>query len=384
VRVALVHDWLTGMRGGEKVLEALAGLFPEAPIFTLLHVPGSVSPALERRVIHTSFIQRLPGAARHYRQYLPLFPRAIEAFDLGGYDLVVSTSHCVAKSAIAPAGALHLCYCHSPMRYAWDQFDSYFGPAQVGWLRSAALRKVMDRLAKWDAATAGRVHRFVANSQYVADRIRRYYNRGSVVVYPPVDTEFYQPDPARRPDPYFLIVSALVPYKRVDVAIEAARRTGTALRIVGRGPEERRLRAGAGDETQFLGWRQDDEIRRLYQGCTAVLMPGVEDFGMVPVEAMACGRPVIALGEGGATESVLDGTTGILVRDRSVDSFAGALRDASTREFDSAAIRRHAERFSTARFTKEIVDVLDQALTIRDASTGSASSRATSRDEDDK
>jgi glycosyltransferase involved in cell wall biosynthesis len=246
----------------------------------------------------------------------------------------------------------------------------------------------MNRFAKWDAATASRVDRFVANSQYVAERIRRYYNRGSTVVYPPVDTEFYQPDPARRPDPYFLIVSALVPYKRVDVAIDAARLTGTALRIVGKGPEERRLRARAGAETEFLGWMTDEEIRRLYQGCTAVLMPGVEDFGMVPVEAMACGRPVIALGEGGATESVLDGTTGILVREGSVSAFAAALRDASTREFDPGVIRRQAERFSTPRFTNEITDVLDRALTARgrgpaavDASTGSASPRATSRGE---
>jgi glycosyltransferase involved in cell wall biosynthesis len=211
-RLALVHDWLTGMRGGEKVLEAIASLYPDAPIFTLLHVPGSVSAQLESHEIRTSFVQQLPRAARHYRQYLPLFPRAIERFDFTGFDFVISTSHCVAKSAIVPRGVPHLCYCHSPMRYAWDQFDAYFGPAQVGKVRSAAMRTIMARLARWDAATADRVDAFVANSQYVAGRIRRYYNRGATVVYPSVDTDYYQPDPARRPYPLFLVVSALVPY----------------------------------------------------------------------------------------------------------------------------------------------------------------------------
>jgi glycosyltransferase involved in cell wall biosynthesis len=357
-RLALVHDWLTGMRGGEKVLEAIASLYPDAPIFTLLHVPGSVSAQLESHEIRTSFVQQLPRAARHYRQYLPLFPRAIERFDFTGFDFVISTSHCVAKSAIVPRGVPHLCYCHSPMRYAWDQFDAYFGPAQVGKVRSAAMRTIMARLARWDAATAYRVDAFVANSQYVAGRIRRYYNRGATVVYPSVDTDYYQPDPARRPDPFFLVVSALVPYKRLEVAIDAVRAVNGRLKIVGRGPEEARLRALAGPDVELMGWLPDPEIRSLYQQCQAVLMPGVEDFGMVPVEAQACGRPVVAFAEGGALESVIDGQTGILVRDQTPAAFAAALRQVAATPFDSAAIRRNAERFSIPRFKREIQDVI--------------------------
>jgi glycosyltransferase involved in cell wall biosynthesis len=364
MRVALVHDWLTGMRGGEKVLEAIAELYPDATIHTLLHVRGSVSAPLERHPARRSFVQWLPSAARRYRHYLPLFPTAIEQFDFDPYDLVISTSHCAAKSVVVPGRARHICYCHSPMRYAWDQFDSYFGPAQVGPATSRLLRPVMARLARWDVATAGRVDRYVANSHYVAGRILRYYNRGSTVVYPPVDTAFYRPDPARSPEPFFLVVSALVPYKRLDVAIRACGEAGAPLTIVGKGPEEvrlRRLAQAAGASVEFAGWLEDGQIRDLYQRCQAVLMPGVEDFGMVPVEAQACGRPVVALAEGGAVESVVDGVTGVLVKDSSVAAFAAALRDVSSRPFDSAVIRRHAESFSRARFQKQFRDVVDTA-----------------------
>jgi glycosyltransferase involved in cell wall biosynthesis len=356
VRVALVHDWLTGMRGGEKVLEAIAELYPDATIHTLLHVKGTVSAALQRHPERRSFVQWLPSAARHYRRYLPFFPTAIEQFDLDPYDLVISTSHCAAKSVVVPGRARHICYCHSPMRYAWDQFDSYFGPGQVGPGVSSLLRPVMARLARWDAATAGRVDRYVANSHYVAGRIRRYYNRGSTVVYPPVDTAFYHPDPALSPEPFLLAVSALVPYKRLDVAIRACAEAGTPLTIVGKGPEEDRLRRLArtvGADVTFAGWLKDDEIRGLYRRCRAVLMPGVEDFGMVPVEAQACGRPVVALGQGGAVESVVDGVTGLLVKDPTVGAFAAALRDVASRDFDRAAIRRHAESFSRERFHQQ-------------------------------
>jgi glycosyltransferase involved in cell wall biosynthesis len=366
------------MRGGEKVLEAIAELYPDATIHTLMHVRGSVSAPLERHPERRSFVQWLPSAARHYRHYLPVFPTAIEQFDFDPYDLVISTSHCAAKSVVVPGRARHICYCHSPMRYAWDQFDSYFGPDQVGGAASRLLRPLLARLARWDAATAGRVDRYVANSHYVAGRIRRYYNHGSTVVYPPVDTAFYCPDPVRSPEPFFLVVSALVPYKRLDVAIEACAEVGVTLKIVGKGPEEGRLRRlirTRGAEVELTGWLADDEIRALYQRCRAVLMPGVEDFGMVPVEAQACGRPVVALAQGGAVESVVDGVTGVLVRDPSVAAFAAALRDVSARTFDAAAIRRHAESFGKARFQEQF-----QALVNSDPSTGSGASRAASRD----
>jgi glycosyltransferase involved in cell wall biosynthesis len=351
------------MRGGEKVLEAIAELYPAAAIHSLLHVRGSVSPPLERQSKRRSFVQWMPGSARHYRSYLPLFPTAIEHFDFDDCDLVISTSHCAAKSVVVPGRARHVCYCHSPMRYAWDQFASYFGPAQVGERRSKLLRPLLARLARWDRDTAGRVDRYVANSHHVAGRIGRYYNRRSSVVHPPVDTAFYTPGPAPVPEPFFLAVSALVPYKRLDVAIRAVAKVGGALTIVGRGPEEARLRRLAdsiGANVTFSGWVEDDRVRELYRGARAVLMPGVEDFGMVPVEAQACGRPVVALAEGGALDSVLDGVTGILVREPTVEAFAEALNDVPARAFDPAVIRRHAERFGKARFQAEFQQVVDR------------------------
>ena len=366
-RVALVHDWLTGMRGGEKVLEAICDLYPDAPIYTLVHVPGSVSPRIERHRIRRSPVQWLPRAGDLYRNYLPLFPAAVELFDLDRYDLVISSSHCAVKSVIRRPTATHVCYCHSPMRYAWDQFGAYFGPEQVGSVRSRVLRPVMARLARWDAATAGRVDRFVANSQYVAGRIRRYYNRGSAVVYPPVDTTFYRlSDPARRPiEPRFLVVSALVPYKRLDVAIAACREARVPLVIVGRGPEEARLRQAAGSEVEFLGWRTDEQIRDLYASSTAVLLPGIEDFGMVPVEAQACGTPVVALGQGGARETVEDGVSGILVSDNSVDAFADGLARAARTTFDPHVIRDRASRFSRERFLADFQIAVNDAVAER-------------------
>lgn len=361
-RVAIVHDWLTGMRGGEKVLEAICELYPQATLFTLVRVPGAVSPAIESRRIVTSIAQHLPDAGRRYRSYLPLFPAVVESFDLDGYDLIVSSSHCAVKSVV-PGRAVHVCYCHSPMRYAWDQFDAYFGPAQVGAWKSRALRPVMAALARWDAATHTRVTRFVANSAYVAARIRRYYNRGSVVVYPPVDTAFHRLPTEPGAELGFLIVSALVPYKRIDVAIEACRRVGAPLTVVGRGPEQARLEALAGPETRFVGWLSDEEVRALYQRATAVLLPGIEDFGMVPVEAQACGAPVVALGTGGARETVRHGVTGILAEGTSVDAFAAALDECRRTPFDRAAMRGNAERFSRERFLHDFAAVVSDTMT---------------------
>jgi glycosyltransferase involved in cell wall biosynthesis len=365
-RIAIIHDWLTGMRGGEKVLEALLELYPQATIYTLLRVKGSVSAAIEARRIVPSFAQGLPAVARHYRKYLPLFPAAVECFDLDDYDLVISSSHCAVKSVISP-GAVHVCYCHSPMRYAWDQFEAYFGPRQVGRTMNGILRPIMAALARWDAETAERVDRFVANSAYVAARIRRYYNRGSTVVYPPVDTAFYCPAPHSAPNLSALVVSALVPYKRVDVAIDACRRIGVPLKIVGRGPEQARLEQLAGNGTanspvEFLGWRRDEEVRELYQRSMAVLLPGIEDFGMVPVEAQACGTPVVALGAGGACETVRHGATGILVDADSVDAFAAGVDLCRRTRFDPSAIRESAERFSRERFLQDFPAVVSDAL----------------------
>ena len=361
-RVVLVHDWLTGMRGGEKVLESVCRIFPDADLLTLVHVRGSVSPLIEQRRVRTSIIQRMPGAGKWYRHYLPLFPAAIEGFDLDDVDFVVSTSHCAAKSVVATGRARHLCYCHSPMRYAWDQFDHYFGPERVGRTGSALLRPVLAKLARWDRATAPRVTRFVANSRHVAGRIGRYYNRQATVLHPPVDTGFFAPW-AADPEPYFLVVSALVPYKRIDVAIDAARLAGVPLRVVGSGPDLARLRARAGASAQFLGNLDNDGLRTQYRGARALVLPAVEDFGIAPVEAMACGRPVIALGEGGATETVVPGVTGWLVAEQTAAAFADAMRAAAAATVDPHAIAAHAAAFSTPRFESAFRAIAAETLT---------------------
>jgi glycosyltransferase involved in cell wall biosynthesis len=359
VRIALVHDWLTGMRGGEKVLEVLCERYPDAELFTLVHLRGTVSPAIERLRTHTSFVQRLPFVARYYRHYLPLFPTAIEQFSFDRFDVVISVSHCCAKSIVRPGHTRHLCYCLTPMRYAWDQFDAYFGRERVGPLTSAALRPVMARLARWDRDTAARVDRYVAISHYVAGRIRRYYNREASVVYPPVDTDFFQPDAARS-ERFALVVSALVPYKRIDVAIEACRLARVPLKVIGDGPERVRLERGAGGTVEFLGRLPDDEVRALYRRAAVTLLPGEEDFGIAPLEAQACGRPVVALARGGTAETVISGMTGTLVDDLSTEAFADAVARTIDGTFDARAIRAHAEGFSRQRFGGRIATLIDQ------------------------
>jgi glycosyltransferase involved in cell wall biosynthesis len=357
-----VHDWLTGMRGGEKVLEAICEIFPGADIFTLVYRKGSVSPTIERHPIRTSLIQRLPFATTKYRQYLPLFPFAIEQLSLDDYDLVISSSHCAAKSVIVPGRARHLCYCHSPMRYAWDQFDMYFGPARVGAMASRWLyRPMLSRLARWDASTSGRVHRFVANSAHVAARIRRYYNREAAIVYPPVDTVFNHPADVAS-ESHFLIVSALVPYKRIDLAIAACEQIGAPVRIVGDGPERKRLAQQAGAGVTFLGWQSPDEIRDEYRRAAAVILPGEEDFGIVPVEAQACGCPTVALARGGALETVTDGVTGVLFDQPTVQSLTAAFERLRTIRFNRSVLRLHAERFARERYTREMRAVVDATV----------------------
>ena len=357
------------MRGGEKALEVFCEIFPAADLFTLVHLPGTTSPIIERRRVQSSPIQWLPFAGRLYRQYLPLFPIAVEQFDLDGYDLVISTSHCAAKSVVVTGRARHLCYCLTPMRYAWDQFDAYFGAERVGTAGNRLLRPILAGLARWDRATEGRVHRYLAISQYVARRIALYYNRQSTLVYPPVDTAFYTADsdepvapasPAHQPK--FLVVSALVPYKRVDLAMMAARQAGVGLTVVGNGPERANLEPLAGNGIELVGWRTDEEIRDLYRSSIATILPGEEDFGIVPVEAQACGRPVVALGRGGALDTVIDGETGVLFAQTTVDSLAAALQRAAGIGWDAARIRRHAETFSRARFVTEIQHIVDDTL----------------------
>jgi len=361
VRVALVHDWLTGMRGGEKVLERLCALFPGAPIHTLFHFPGSVSPAIEAHPIRTSFLQRAPGVRRHYRRYLPLFPAAIEELDFSAFDLVVSSSHCVAKGALPPPGAFHLCYCHTPMRYAWDQEHAYF-PRRTG--AAARLRGLaLSRLRTWDVASASRVDMFVANSHFVAARIRRYYGRSAEVVHPPVDVGFFTPGDAGsgrggERGGYALAVSALAPYKRVDLAIAACERLGIELRVVGDGPERAALSRLAGPRTRLLGRVEGERLRELYRGALCFVQPGVEDFGIAAAEALACGTPVVAAGRGGVLDIVEDGRHGVLYEGENEPDLATAIDKARGIRFNALDLRGRAEIFAPERFTARLQSLL--------------------------
>lgn len=349
-RVALVHDWLTGMRGGEHVLAAITRLLPASPdLLTLVHVPGTVSAELEARHIRPSWINHLPWPSRAYRHYLPLFPAAIEHFDLDDVDVVISTSHCAAKAVVPTGRAVHLCYSHSPMRYGWDQFDSYFGTERLGRAGTWAARHTLAALARWDRATTPRVTRFLANSAHVAGRIARYYNRVATVLPPPVDTGWFTPG-SDEPGRHFVVVSALVPYKRIDTAITAAAMLGVPLTIIGTGPDDARLRALAGPDVTFLGRVSAETLREAYRSAHAFLMPGEEDFGMAPVESLACGRPVVALARGGACETVEHGVTGWLVEDDSAQALAEAMSRVDTLPTTPADRRRHALRYSPDRF----------------------------------
>jgi glycosyltransferase involved in cell wall biosynthesis len=304
LRVALVHDWLTGMRGGEKCLEVFCEIFPQADLFTLFHFPGTVSPTIEGHPIHTTWIQRLPFLAATYRNYLPLFPLAIEGLSLKDYDLVLSSSHCVAKAARAPASAKHLSYVFTPIRYMWDMYDSYFGrESNAGRLSRLLMPWVAPLFRKWDVRTCRRVDHFFADSDHVRKRIRRYYQREAEVIPVPVDTGRFRISAG--PREYYLMVTALAPYKRVDLAVRAFNRLGLKLIIVGTGPLRERLQGESGENITWFGWADSEQLTQLYGECRALIFPGGEDAGITPLEAQASGRPVVAYGVGGALETVV-------------------------------------------------------------------------------
>jgi glycosyltransferase involved in cell wall biosynthesis len=370
MKVALVHDWLTGMRGGEYVLEALCEIFPNADIYTLLHIPGSVSPAIEKHRIYTSFIGRLPDVERRYRWYLPLTPWAIESFRLEGYGLVISSSHCVAKG-IRPGGAPHLCYCHTPMRYAWDMYPHYFNRQRMGRAPLFAIERIMPLLRKWDQEATDRVDAFVANSAYVAGRIKRIYRREADVIHPPVDVDYFSSPPAAPRGDDYLIVSAFAPYKRLDLALEAFGRMGKRLIVAGGGEDDARLRAKAGPSIQFLGPVGREKLRELYQSAAAFIFPGEEDFGLTPLEAMAGGAPVIAFGQGGALETVIplgaNGATGLFFREQTAEALIGAVEEFERRrhEFREADLKRRAAQFSRDIFKERMRARIEEFLGAR-------------------
>lgn len=362
-RVALVHDWLTGMRGGEKILEVFCELFPDATLFSLLHNKGAMSRTIEQMKIVTSFIQKLPMKERKYRNYLPLMPHAIESFDLSNFDIILSISSAVAKGAIPGKKAVHICCCLSPMRYLWDQYDEYFGKDRGGFATRLAMATLTPYLRKWDVRSCDRVHHFIAISKNVEERIKRLYGRTSDIIYPPVSTDLF--NISERDDGYYLIVSALVPYKRVDLAIQAFNRLDEKLLIAGTGPEKEKLKKIAKGNIEFLGWQSDENLAKLYASCRALIFPGNEDFGIVPLEAMANGKPVVAFAAGGALETIVadgDSATGVFFYEQTTDALINAIKTLSTKKFNTHAIRQHAEKFDRKNFKRQIAEYIRKHL----------------------
>jgi len=377
MKAAIIHDWLTGMRGGEKCLEVFCEIFPDADLYTLIHIPGSVSKTIEDRNIKTSFIQNLPFVKSHYRFFLPFFPYAIESFNLKGYDLILSSSHCVAKGIIPPPDAPHISYIYTPMRYVWDLYDDYFGGERSGWFSKKTMGILAHYLRMWDAASSNRVDHFAAISNHVAKRVEKYYRRNADVIYPPVDCSKFTL--SEKSEDFYLMVSAFAPYKRLDIAIDAFNRTGFKLKIIGDGQDEERLKGLAKSNIEFLGWQDDNVLKEYYGRCKAFVFPGEEDFGITPLEAMASGKPVIAYAKGGALETVIpinqgqgargkpapasskqggqvNPSTGLFFYEQTPEALIEAVNyfEENQGGFDKGSIRNHAMKFDRAIFKDKI------------------------------
>ena len=362
-RVAIVHDWLTIPGGSEQVVLELLEMFPRAELFTSVYDPTPWPAQITDRTVHSSFLSRIPGAARHYPKLLPLMNRAFRSFDLSGFELVLSSSHACAKNVRTPPHALHVCYCHTPMRYAWE--EGFLEGEEVGRAMRMALPPLLAQLRRADLTGAAGPDVFVANSQHVADRIERYYRRSAEIVHPPVDVDHFLGIERQPRSEDYLIFGRVVPYKRVDLAVAACSRLGRPLKVAGAGRALEAVQAGAGAGTEFLGKVSGHERDRLLGSARALLFPGEEDFGIVPVEAQAAGVPVIAYGVGGAAESVLDGRTGVLFAEQSVAGLAAAIERFESLELNGALARENATRFGRNRFRTEMADVIERALAAR-------------------
>lgn len=349
MKVAFVHDWLVGIGGAEKVLEALCELY-DGPIYTLIKDKGGLSPFAGRE-IHTSFLQRLPLVCRYYQNLLPLFPLAIKGLDVSGYDLIISSSHSVAKAVPIRKGQFHICYCHTPMRYAWDLNDLHL--KELGGLKGMAAAPILRRLREWDRNTHSSVDRFIANSHFVAERIKNHYGRSATVIYPPVDTHLFKR--ALKREEYYVTCSRLVPYKRVDILVAAfAKMKDKKLLIIGDGPKMGALKETASKNIQFLGHLPHDQLREVVSKAKAFLFSAEEEFGIAVVEAQAAAVPVIAYGRGGAVETIIDGQTGLLFDEQTPSSLSDAIENFERMDFDPEAIQKHAQKFSKERFMNEV------------------------------
>jgi glycosyltransferase involved in cell wall biosynthesis len=354
-RVAITHEWLTVPGGSEKVVLQLLELFPDAHVYTSIYDPEPWPAAIANATVRTSFLDRLPGATRIYPRLVPFMNAAFESFDMSGYDLVLSSNHACAKNVITVPGTVHLCYCHTPMRYAWE--PALFAGERLGAAERLLLPLLLGRLRRQDLAASTRPDHYVANSRHVAARIAKYYRRSATVIHPPVDVEPLLGTP-RRDDGYYLYLGRVVPYKRPDVAVAACARLDRPLKVVGGGRGQRKLAGAAGPRTEFLGRLGDAELRQVLAGARALLFPGEEDFGIVPVEALAAGVPVIAYGVGGVRDSVTDGVTGVLYNDPGPDGLVGAIERFEDMRFDEAVLRERAREFSPERFRSELADLL--------------------------
>lgn len=362
MKVAIVHYWLVGMRGGEKVLDALCDIYPEADIYTHVVDEDAISANIKKHKIYTTFINSLPGSKRHYQKYLPLMPMALESLDLTSYDLVISSESGPAKGVIVSPGSTHICYVHSPMRYIWDKY--YFYKKSLGFLGRFLFGIIGHYLRIWDVSSSHRVDLYISNSGHVANRVKKYYRRDSVVLSPPVSDEFSESISEIKSKGYYLWVGELVSYKRPDLAIDAFNKNGKSLFVVGGGEEYDHLKSVAGENINFLGKVSNEELKRVISECEALIFPGEEDFGIVPVEAMMAGKPVIAYGKGGVLDSVVDGLTGVFFDEETPGALLEAVEkyEATKDSFDKIKISEHARKFSVENFKNRIKDIIDEEI----------------------
>ncbi|MCB1192684.1 MAG: glycosyltransferase [Leptospiraceae bacterium] len=359
MKVAIVHDWLTGMRGGEVVLDSILKIFPEAELFTLFYTPNQLNYRIENRKIHTAFTNKLPFKDQKYRYYLPLFPTAIESFDFRDFDLILSSSHCVAKGIIPPPGVIHLSYLHTPMRYVWDLYYDYF-PQKSG-LKFFLLSMIANYLRMWDVTSSGRVDSFTCNSSFVAKRIKKYYSRDAKVIHPPCLEANFQVEEQKKED-YYLIVSAFAPYKKIGLAIEAFTKNKRKLIVIGGGQEENSLKKNLPDNVTILTRVPKEEIVEYYKKARGFIFPGLEDFGITPVESQAYCTPVIAFGKGGALETVIKGKTGVFFYNQQADDLNNAIEEFESLSFKKDDFQNSINRFTEEKFINEIKNEVDRLI----------------------